>query len=220
MIVLYLIVIFEEVKMEYIILSMLLCKSMTVYEIRSYVVKNLSTVCSNSLGSIQTAIKKLLSKGYIEVKEFKENGLTKKEYSITDEGVIGYKGWVGEPINLSKMTNMEESKFFFLGLAPKDKRVSFLKDLIKDLEEQHKRLLAIQETALGLKNETINSNVSSISKDPRFVTNILEVSGEKDLSAALGNTYDYQMSLLRYGIERTKFDISFYKSVLKEEKAR
>ena len=99
--------------MEYIILSMLLCKSMTVYEIRSYVVKNLSTVCSNSLGSIQTAIKKMLSKGYIEVTEYVENGLNKKKYSITDKGVEEYKKWVGTPINLSKMTNMEESKLFF-----------------------------------------------------------------------------------------------------------
>ncbi|MBR5750147.1 MAG: PadR family transcriptional regulator, partial [Bacilli bacterium] len=80
--------------MEYIILSMLLCKSMTVYEIRSYVVKNLSTVCSNSLGSIQVAIKKLLGKGYIEVKAFTENGLNKKEYRITDKGVAEYKDWV------------------------------------------------------------------------------------------------------------------------------
>ena len=206
--------------MEYIILSMLLCKSMTVYEIRSYVVKNLSTVCSNSLGSIQVAIKKLLGKGYIEVKAFTENGLNKKEYSITDKGVTEYKDWVGEPINLSKMTNMEESKFFFLGLAPKDKRVSFLKKLINDLEEEHKKLLAIQEASFGLKNQVIENNVSSISKDLKFVDNILGVSKEKELSAALGNTYDYQMSLLRYGIERTKFDIGFYKSVLKEEKAR
>ena len=51
--------------MEYIILSMLLCKAMTVYEIRNYIIKNLTTVCSNSLGSIQTAIKKMISKGFI-----------------------------------------------------------------------------------------------------------------------------------------------------------
>lgn len=206
--------------MEYIILSMLLCKSMTVYQIRSYVVKNLSTVCSNSLGSIQAAINKLLNNGYIDVKAYAENGLNKKEYSITDKGVEVYKNWVGEPINLSKMTNMEESKFFFLGLAPRDKRISFLKELINDLEEERKKLLAIQEASFGLKNQVIESNVSSISKDPRFVSNILGVSKEEDLSVALGNAYDYQMSLLRYGIERTKFDIGFYKSVLKEEKAR
>ncbi len=206
--------------MEYIILSMLLCKAMTVYEIRNYIIKNLTTVCSNSLGSIQTAIKKMLSKGYIEVNEYVENGLNKKKYSITDKGLAEYKKWVGTPINLSKMTNMEESKLFFLGVAPKEKRIAFLVALNKDLEEQLKALTAIQEFALTAKDAVIKDNVSNISKESKYVNNLLSVSKEKDLSAVLLNTYDYQMSLLKYGIERTKFDLAFYKNLLKEERNR
>lgn len=206
--------------MEYIILSMLLCKAMTVYEIRNYIIKNLATVCSNSLGSIQTAIKKMLSKGYIEVNEYVENGLNKKKYSITDKGLAEYKKWVGTPINLSKMTNMEESKLFFLGVAPKEKRIAFLVALNKDLEEQLKALTAIQEFTLTAKDAVIKDNVSNISKESKYVNNLLYVSKEKDLSAVLLNTYDYQMSLLKYGIERTKFDLVFYKNLLKEERNR
>ena len=206
--------------MEYIILSMLLCKAMTVYEIRNYIIKNLTTVCSNSFGSIQTAIKKMLSKGYIEVNEYVENGLNKKKYSITDKGLAEYKKWVGTPINLSKMTNMEESKLFFLGVAPKEKRIAFLAALNKDLEEQLKALTAIQEFALTAKDAVIKDNVSNISKESKYVNNLLSVSKEKDLSAVLLNTYDYQMSLLKYGIERTKFDLAFYKNLLKEERNR
>lgn len=206
--------------MEYIILSMLLCKAMTVYEIRNYIIKNLATVCSNSLGSIQTAIKKMLSKGYIEVNEYVENGLNKKKYSITDKGLAEYKKWVGTPINLSKMTNMEESKLFFLGVAPKEKRIAFLVALNKDLEEQLKALTAIQEFTLTAKDAAIKDNVSNISKESKYVNNLLSVSKEKDLSAVLLNTYDYQMSLLKYGIERTKFDLAFYKNLLKEERNR
>lgn len=206
--------------MEYIILSMLLFKAMTVYEIRNYIIKNLTTVCSNSLGSIQTAIKKMLSKGFIEVNEYVENGLNKKKYSITDKGLVEYKKWVGTPINLSKMTNMEESKLFFLGVAPKEKRIAFLVALNKDLEEQLKALTAIQEFALTAKEAVIKDNVSNISKENKYVNNLLSVSNEKDLSAVLLNTYDYQMSLLKYGIERTKFDLTFYKNLLKEERNR
>ena len=206
--------------MEYIILSMLLCKAMTVYEIRNYIIKNLTTVCSNSLGSIQTAIKKMLSKGYIKVNEYVENGLNKKKYSITDKGLAEYKKWIGTPINLSKMTNMEESKLFFLGVAPKEKRIAFLVALNKDLEEQLKALTAIQEFALTAKDAVIKDNVSNISKESKYVNNLLSVSKEKDLSAVLLNTYDYQMSLLKYGIERTKFDLAFYKNLLKEERNR
>ena len=47
--------------MENIILSILLFKPMTVYEIRMYVQRNLNTICSDSLGSIQIAIKKLIN---------------------------------------------------------------------------------------------------------------------------------------------------------------
>ncbi len=206
--------------MEYIILSMLLCKAMTVYEIRNYIIKNLTTVCSNSLGSIQTAIKKMLSKGYIEVREYVENGLNKKKYSITDKGLSEYKNWVGTPINLSKMTNMEESKLFFLGIAPKEKRISFLTAMNKDLEGQLKALTAIKESTLNAKEAIIDDNVRNISKETKCVDNLLSVSNEKDLKAVLLNTYDYQMELLEYSIERTKLDLSFYKNLLKKERAR
>ena len=206
--------------MEYIILSMLLCKAMTVYEIRNYVIKNLTTVCSNSLGSIQTAIKKMLSKGYIEVREYVENGLNKKKYSITDKGLSEYKNWVGTPINLSKMTNMEESKLFFLGIAPKEKRISFLTAMNKDLVGQLKALTAIKESTINAKEAIIDDNVRNISKETKYVDNLLSVSNEKDLKAVLLNTYDYQMELLEYSIERTKFDLSFYKNLLKKERAR
>ena len=206
--------------MEYIILSMLLCKAMTVYEIRNYIIKNLTTVCSNSLGSIQTAIKKMLSKGYIEVREYVENGLNKKKYSITDKGLSEYKNWVGTPINLSKMTNMEESKLFFLGIAPKEKRISFLTAMNKDLEGQLKALTAIKESTLNAKEAIIDDNVRNISKETKNVDNLLSFSNEKDLKAVLLNTYDYQMELLEYSIERTKFDLSFYKNLLKKERAR
>ena len=199
---------------------MLLCKAMTVYEIRNYIIKNLTTVCSNSLGSIQTAIKKMLSKGYIEVREYVENGLNKKKYSITDKGLSEYKNWVGTPINLSKMTNMEESKLFFLGIAPKEKRISFLTAMNKDLEGQLKALTAIKESTLNAKEAIIDDNVRNISKETKNVDNLLSVSNEKDLKAVLLNTYDYQMELLEYSIERTKFDLSFYKNLLKKERAR
>ena len=104
--------------MENMILSLLILKAMTIYEMRTYIQQNLSTVCSDSLGSMQTAIKKLLEKGYVSVTEYVDNNTLKKQYSITPEGVSYYKDWVGTPINIQKMKSMEEGKFFFLGIAP------------------------------------------------------------------------------------------------------
>ena len=48
---------------------------------RAYIQQNLSTVCSDSLGSIQTATKKLLEKKYIDVEEYI---LTHKEFTFRE----------------------------------------------------------------------------------------------------------------------------------------
>ena len=200
--------------MENIILSMLIFKAMTIYEIRAYIKRNLTTVCSDSLGSIQTAIKNLIKKGYIDVKEFVDNGMLNDVDTITGEGVESYKNWVGMPINLAKMTNMEEGKLFFLGVAPKDKRIAFLKDYLKDLKEENEKMRAIQSIALESKEAVVKENVKRISADPKTSENLLAVSKEKSVRKVLNNTYDYQMHLLEYGIARTEADMEFYERLL------
>ena len=206
--------------MENIILSMLIFRAMTIYEIRTYIQRNLTTVCSDSLGSIQTAIKNLTKKGYIEVREYSENGKNKKQYSITAAGVDSYKEWVGTPVNLSKMTNMEEGKLFFLGVAPKEKRIAFLKDYISSLEEELERFKAIKGFADQARETVIEENAKRVKKDIKTEKNLLAVSQKKDVKTVLENTYEYQMHLLDYGITRAKADIGFYKELLKKETSK
>ena len=203
--------------MEKIILSILLFRPMTVYEIRLYVQRNLNTICSDSLGSIQIAIKKLLKKGYIVTNEYKEKGLTKKRNSITKEGVEYYKDWIGSPINIAKMTNMEESKLYFLGIAPKEKRISFLKKYISDLKEQHSALETIKNVSEERKDANVSSILASISNEKEIVDNLAMVSKETDLKTLFRTTYAYQVYLLEYGLNRTEADIAFYEKILKFE---
>ena len=203
--------------MENIILSILLFKPMTVYEIRMYVQRNLNTICSDSLGSIQIAIKKLLKKGYIVISEYKEKGLTKKRNSITKEGIEYYKDWIGSPINIAKMTNMEESKLYFLGIAPKEKRISFLKKYISDLKEQHSALETVKKISEERKDANISTNLARISNEKEIVDNLAVVSKETDLKALFRTTYAYQVYLLEYGLNRTEADIAFYEKILKFE---
>ena len=206
--------------MENIILSMLIFRAMTIYEIRTYIQRNLTTVCSDSLGSIQTAIKNLIKKGFIEVREYSENGKNKKQYSITAAGVDSYKVWVGTPVNLSKMTNMEEGKLFFLGVAPKEKRIAFLKDYISSLEEELESFKAIKGFAEQAREAVIEENAKRVKKDAATEKNLLMVSKEKDVRTVLENTYEYQMHLLDYGISRAGSDIGFYKELLKKETSK
>jgi len=204
--------------MEYIILSMLIFKAMTIYDMRTYIKKNLSTVCSDSLGSIQTAIKNLLKKDYILVKEYQEKGKLKKEYSVTKKGVEAYKEWIGTSINTSKMKSMESGKLYFLGVAPADKRISFLEDYIKSLKEEYDSLLVIKQFVDSTKDDALAAGVKRIKADSAIVKNLLEVSGEKDLSAVVDSSYRYQIYMLDYGLMRSRSDIEFYENILKLEK--
>ena len=203
--------------MEYIILGLLLFKPMTVYEIRIYIQKNLTTICSDSLGSIQIAVKKLLNKGYITTKEYLERGLVKKKHSITSLGVEHYKEWVGSPINIAKMTNMEESKFYFLGTASKEKRISFLKSYISSLKEQFNKLVKIKELTKGAKDIAIRTHLERIANEKQITDNLSVVSEEDNMQSIFENTYSYQIYLLEYGLNRVKSDISFYEKILKLE---
>lgn len=203
--------------MEHIILSLLLLKGMTIYEIRTYIQKNLSTVCSDSLGSIQTAIKKLLEKEHIAVEEYVDNNMLKKQYSVTEKGVIHFKEWIGTPMNIQKMKNMEEGKFFFLGMASQEKRVNFVREYIESLRAEYDKLCQIQQFIDSTKNSVIKTNVIRISEEPVLTEHLLRVAEETDLNDVVNNIYDYQIYMLEYGLARLREDIIFYEKILNRE---
>lgn len=190
--------------MEHIILSLLLLKGMTIYEMRTYIQQNLSTICSDSLGSIQTAIRKLLDKEYIDVEEYIDNNMLKKQYSVTEKGVIHFKEWIGTPMNIQKMKNMEEGKFFFLGMASKEKRIAFIRDYIESLSAEYDKLCQIQQFVDNTKDSVIETNIIRISKEPVLTEHLLSVSEETDLKDVVSNIYDYQIYMLEYGLARLR----------------
>ena len=132
-------------------------------------------------------------------------------------GVEYYKEWVGSPINIAKMTNMEESKFYFLGTAPKEKRISFLKSYISSLKGQLNKLTAIKEYSNCMKDEVLLDIIKRVSGEKEITGNLSVVSEEKDIRSVLENTYSYQIYLLEYGLNRVKSDISFYEKILRLE---
>ena len=66
--------------MDTIILGFLMIQASTIYELRQSIKNSLSTVSSDSTGSIQAALKKLLSKNMITFKERVDTGVNKKVY--------------------------------------------------------------------------------------------------------------------------------------------
>lgn len=203
--------------METIILSLLMLKGMTIYEIRAYIQQKLSTICSDSPGSIQTALKKLLDKGYIQAIEYTENNMIKKRYSIMPRGVSFYKDWIGTPINISKMKTMEEGKFFFLGMAPRGKRTAFLRQYTEDLKAEYRKLSEIKRFTDQNREAVIAKSTEMIYGEKTAVNNIQEVSGEADPRVVVSNLYAYQIHLLEHGLNSIRADLRFYEDLLKKE---
>lgn len=203
--------------MENIILSLLLLKSMTIYEMRAFIQKNLSMICSDSMGSIQSALKKLIEKECITFREYAQKGVLKKEYQITEAGIQQFREWIEVPMNLQKVKNMEEGKFFFLGLAPKEIRIASLKGYVESLRSDLEKLLQIEEHIGRIKDDVIQTNVERIKKEVDLQHHLLEISDEDTLENIVQNIFDYQLHDLHYGLKRLQEDILFYEKLIERE---
>ena len=72
--------------MDKIILGILMLHRMTAYELRNFIKNNFKSMYSDSLGSIQAALKKLFELEMVTFEELVEKGVNKKRYSITEKG--------------------------------------------------------------------------------------------------------------------------------------
>ena len=120
--------------MDKLILGLLMIKHFTVYEIRQVMRQNFSSMCSDSLGSIQAALKKLSQQGAVTYSEYVEKGKMKKEYAITASGRFLFLEWLKTPIDMSKNKNMDLGKFLFMGYLPKKEQLQMLDLTIEGLE--------------------------------------------------------------------------------------
>jgi len=200
-----------------IILSLLLIKSMTIYEMRGFISQYLSSACSDSLGSLQAAIKKLMAANQITYHEFVDKGLNKKEYRITDRGLEAFKKWIETPMDFQKAKNMEESKFFFMGVTQTETRKKLIRSYIDSLKQEQEKLLHIQSIVEATKENVIERNVERILKDEELQKHILQVSMDDKLEDTVLNIYRYQIFCLEYGLEKIQFDIDFFEKILIKE---
>ena len=171
--------------MENIILGLLMLQSRTIYQLRKRINEGLNLMYSCSTGSIQAAIKKLLSNGYISVSEFSENGKEKKLYSITDEGKAHFDSWVNSAVESNTVKNPELAKIYFMGFSEKQNRIKQLENYISDLRK-------------------IYSELEAICKE-----------GERSYAEMNDNDIAfYQLQTAKYGRDFMKFNIDWYNDLL------
>ncbi|MEK4301396.1 PadR family transcriptional regulator [Oceanobacillus sp. FSL W8-0428] len=187
--------------MDNIILGFLMIQGSTIYELRQFIKKNLSTVSSDSTGSIQAGINKLLKKEWITYEERVEGGINKKTYFITEAGKNHFRENISTPM-LYKEKNMELSKLFFQGFADSSEHEKFVSRYIDELEKNLHHLEAIK-ASIGQRNDF----------GPAFINKLKEAGGATEFLTedGLKSIAFFQYATLDLGIAKIKFEIEWFR---------
>lgn len=187
--------------MNIIILGFLMLKHSTIYEIREFIGNYLSSICSNSTGSIQAGIKKMLESEMITFIEVSENEVTKKVYSITEKGKNYFMDSLSAPM-LYKEKNMELNKLFFMGFIDRKLQIESISNYIYELEKELSYLKKISD-----------------SLSPRYQLDQDDINGVKQNSGAPeliteNRAHDiamFQYAVLDFGIDKIEFEIKWFR---------
>lgn len=171
--------------MDMLILGLLMLKNVTAYEIRSFLREGMYLMYSDSMGSIQAALKKLLKEQYITFEEHVEYGKNKKVYTITDLGKASFLQWLAQPPKPGTAQSRELCRLFFMGLLPAEKRIPLLSDYIAVLREKQQTMHAIQEKA-----------------------------GNASFDEGLKEIAAFQQATIRLSADSIQFEIDWYQSLI------
>jgi len=207
--------------MSYLILGLLMLRRYTVYEIRGAISQNFKSMCSDSMGSIQTAIKKLLAAEMIVCSEYVEKSVNKKRYSITDKGREEFLSWVGTPADLSEGKNMELGKLLFMGFVPASQRLELIDEIILLLESKLSYMLGVQSCANVSAGKTEAAQYWE--RDPEYWLGVQKAIQNSDMGETADIIGYFQMITLQHGIDSCKFNIDWFKTLrekMKEEQIK
>jgi len=204
--------------MDKLILGLLMLQRLTVYEIRLIIKKNFWGICSDSTGSIQAAIKKLLAAEMVTLTEYVEKSVNKKRYSITEKGREAFMSWVQTPADLTEATNMELGKLLFMGMVPTSKRGALIDEIIAEAEKELELHLALQASLEQVKSTAHEQAVAFWEQDPEYHAGIRTATESTNDIENVENIAFYQEMTLQYGIDLMKFEIEWFKKLKEKEK--
>ena len=194
--------------MDKLILGLLMIKHFTVYEIRQVLRQNFSSMCSDSLGSIQAALKKLSQQGAVTYSEYVEKGKMKKEYAITALGRILFLEWLKTPIDMSKNKNMDLGKFLFMGYLPKKEQLQMLDLTIEGLEVEVQEFEAVKD-AIRFTEEQEKVK-AYLEQNSHLATELIETSQAGDLAESISQIGYFEMKTLEFGLDSARFQLDWF----------
>ncbi|MCC0720041.1 helix-turn-helix transcriptional regulator [Clostridioides sp. ZZV14-6105] len=199
--------------MDKIILGLLILKKLTIYELRSVIEMNFASMCSNSMGSIQAAIKKLLEKKMIVYEEFVENSVNKKFYVLTDKGKACFLEWVQTSMVAGKVKDMELSKLFFMGFVPTQKRLSLIESYIVGLKKEREQLENIKRQDIDVAKLQY---IAYIEENQEQFNHFLQDTEHSNIQRDIKDIIDFELLTLQFGIDRTNFEIAWFENLNKK----
>jgi PadR family transcriptional regulator, regulatory protein AphA len=170
---------------EFVILGLLALRVMTVYEINKALERGVSLFYSASFGSINTAISKMLEKGWVSGEEKVENGRNKRVFHLTPAGMDAFQDWLNSEIEAEKVKDPALTRLYFMGFAPAAERIRVLETHIQKLRQ-----------TLG-KLELIHQQAAEIETPP-----------------GLEDARRFQLFTLDYGRAFYAFNIAWYQNLL------
>ena len=200
--------------MEKLILGLLMIKHFTVYEIRQIIRQNFTSICSDSLGSIQAALKKLSQQEAVTFSEYVEKGKMKKEYSLTPVGRQLFLDWLKTPIDMGKTKNMDLGKFLFMGYLPWKLQLDMLDLTIKGLEKELRQLQDIKNS-IRLAEEEAEIQIY-LEQNSHLVAGLLEASQASNLAESISQVAYFELKTLEFGIDSARFQLDWFKKLRQE----
>ncbi len=202
--------------MDKIILGILMLRRMTAYEIRNVIKNNFKSMCSDSLGSIQSALKKLFELKMVTYEELVEKGVNKKRYAITDVGQEALIEWIKIPVDTSKTKNLDFGKLLFMGYVSKSDRKKLIDKIILSLEREYAELKKLKESIVA--EEEIATLENYLFTDIEYEERIRRLNNGNDISENIKEISKFTLATLDYGIDMTAFNIEWFKKLKKKVK--
>lgn len=197
--------------MDKIILGILMLRRMTAYELRNTIRDNFKSMCSDSLGSIQAALKKLLSLKMVTFEDLVEKGINKKRYAITDIGEKVLMEWIKIPIDISKTKNIDMGKLLFMGYIPKNEQKNLINKIILSLEEEYSELKNLKES-INFENERLAIE-NYLLTDTEYQERIKNLNKKNNVSKNIKEISKFTLATLDYGIDVVDFNIKWFKKL-------
>ena len=200
--------------MDKIILGILMLHRMTAYEIKNVIKNSFKSMCSDSLGSIQAALKRLFEREMVTFEEVVENGVNKKRYAITEAGQKELLEWLKIPIDTSKTRNADLAKLLFMGYVSKKEREILIDKIILSLEEEYRSLLQLRES-IDIHGEQSQLE-EDLNRDKQYRERMNSLYNKSKLSNKIKEISKFTLATLDYGIDTTEFNIEWFKRLRKK----